>query len=69
LTGGTFSVELHDAVANDEHAVALYTARGERAGKQQLNDDQVLTSHIRDGKASELWVQATDLYALDEFFS
>lgn len=69
LTGGTFSVELHDAVANDEHAVALYTARGERAGKQQLNDNQVLTSHIRDGKASELWVQATDLYALDEFFS
>ena len=41
--------------------MALYTIRGERAGKQQLNDNQVQTSHIRDGKASELWAQATDL--------
>jgi ketosteroid isomerase-like protein len=69
LTGSTFRVELHDVLATDEHAVALYTARGERAGKQQLNDNQVLICHIRDGKASELWVQATDLYTLDGFFS
>jgi ketosteroid isomerase-like protein len=62
LTGGTFSVELHDVLANDEHAVALYTARGEREGKQQLSDNNVLTAHIRDGKASELWVQPTDMY-------
>ena len=24
LTGGTFRVELHDVLANDEHAVAIY---------------------------------------------
>jgi hypothetical protein len=69
LTGGTFSVEVHDVLANDEHAVALYTVRGERAGKQQMNDNQVQVFHIGDGKASEVWVQATDLYALDQFFS
>jgi ketosteroid isomerase-like protein len=69
LTGGTFSVELHDVLANDEHAAALYTIRGERAGKQQLNDNQVQIFHIRGGKASEVWAQATDLYTLDEFFS
>ena len=34
LTGGTFSLEQHDVLANDEHAVALVTVRGERAGKQ-----------------------------------
>ena len=35
--GGTFSFEVHDVVANDEHAVALLTVRGERAGKQLTN--------------------------------
>jgi uncharacterized protein len=46
LSGGTLSLELHDVLANDEHAVALYTARGERAGKQ-LNDNEVLVYHFR----------------------
>jgi uncharacterized protein len=68
LTDGTFSLELHDVLANDEHAVALITVRGERAGKQ-LTDNEVLTYHIRNGKISEVWVHATDLYAADEFFS
>jgi ketosteroid isomerase-like protein len=68
LTGGTFSAELHDVVANDEHAVALLTLRGERAGKQ-LNDNTAETIHFRDGKVSEVWFQQTDLYAVDEFFS
>jgi hypothetical protein len=30
LSGGTFRTELHDVVANDEHAVALFTARADR---------------------------------------
>ena len=68
LTGGTFSLELHDVLANDEHAAALITVRGERAGKQ-LTDNEVLTYHFRDGKVSEVWVHPTDLYAADEFFS
>ena len=68
LTGGTFSFELHDVFANDEHAVALFTIRGERAGKQ-LNDNTVQISHVRDGKASEVWTYQTDQYAVDEFYS
>ena len=68
LTDGTFSIELHDVLANDEHAAALITIRGERAGKQ-LNDNTVLTYHIRDGKVTEVWGHATDLYAVDEVFS
>jgi ketosteroid isomerase-like protein len=68
LSGDTYSFELHDVLASDEHAVALFTSRAERADKQ-LNDNQVATYHIRDGKISEVWIQATDLYAQDEFWS
>jgi ketosteroid isomerase-like protein len=65
---GAVSAELHDVLANDEHAVAMITARGERAGKQ-LNENIVSVYHIRDGKITEIWTHYTDLYALDEFFS
>ena len=68
LTGGTFSAELHDTLANDEHAVQLVTTRGERAGKQ-LNQNMVLVYHFRDGKITEVWTHPTDLYAYDEFWS
>jgi ketosteroid isomerase-like protein len=68
LTGGTFSFELHDVLANDEHVVALLSTRAERAGKQ-LTDNLTTTFHIRDGKVSEAWNQSTDLYAVDEFYS
>jgi ketosteroid isomerase-like protein len=68
LTGGTFSLELHDVLANEEHAVTLVTVRGERAGRQ-LTDNEILTYHIRDGRVSEVWAHHTDLYAVDEFFS
>ena len=68
VTGGTFSFELHDVLANDEHAVALVSTRAERAGKQ-LTDNLVQISHLRDGKASEVWTQSADQYASDEFYS
>jgi ketosteroid isomerase-like protein len=68
LTGGTFSFELHDVLANDEHAVALFTTHGERAGKK-LNNNMVQTYHFRDGKVSEIWAHQFDDYAVDEFFS
>jgi hypothetical protein len=68
LTGGTYRVEVHDIVANDEHAIVLYTSRAERAGRQ-FEDRTVLVAHIRDGKQAEVWVLPGDLYALDEFLS
>ena len=49
-------------------AGALYTARGEREGKQ-LNDNEVLVYHVRDGKVSEVWGYGTDPYAFDRFWS
>ena len=68
ISGGTFRAELHDAFANDEHGVALSVARGTRDGKT-LADNGPLVFHFRDGRVAEVWVHATDLYALDEFFS
>ncbi len=68
LSGGTFGLELHDVIANDEHAVALFTARGERAGRR-LEDRTVEVFHIRAGKATEMWLYPADLYANDEFWS
>jgi uncharacterized protein len=54
LTRGTFRVELHDVLANDDHAVALYTVRGEREGRT-LEDKSVLVSHVRNGKFDEFF--------------
>ena len=68
VTGGTASVELHDVLANDDHAANLFTLRGERAGKQ-LNENVVLIYHFRDGKITEMWSYPADQYAVDEFWS
>jgi uncharacterized protein len=68
LSGNTLRVELHDVMASDEHAAALVTIGGERAGRR-LQDNTVLTFHIRDGKVAEVWSHQTDMYAVDEFWS
>jgi len=68
LSGGTHRIELHDIIANDDHAVALHATRAERAGKQlQINAVQVF--HIRDGKVTEAWTTHSDTYAFDEFWA
>jgi uncharacterized protein len=68
LSGGTYRVDLHDAVANDDHAVALFTASGQRQGTT-LEDRTVLVCHVRDNRFAEIWVLSEDLYALDAFFA
>ena len=68
LSGGTFRLEIHDVLANDEHAVALFTARGELAGLR-LEDRTIKVFRIHDGKAAEMWLYPADLYANDEFWS
>jgi uncharacterized protein len=68
LTGGNFRVEVHDVVANDEHAVGLNSVHAERAGRM-LEDNNTLVFHIRDGKVTEVWQYWSDQYAADEVFS
>ena len=54
LTGGALRVNVHDVVANDEHAVGLHSTHAERAGKT-LDDNNTLVFHVRDGKVTEVW--------------
>jgi len=68
LTGGTFRLDVHDVLANDEHGIVLSTATAQRGGKR-LNDNGVQVLHLRDGKVTESWLHPGDLYAADEFFS
>jgi ketosteroid isomerase-like protein len=68
LSGGTLRIELHDVLANDDHAVAIYTSRAEHEGRT-LENRNVLVNHIRNGKFAETWLLSDDQYAADEFFS
>jgi ketosteroid isomerase-like protein len=67
LTGGSFRLELHDVIGNDEHVVALVESHGEREGKT-LNDRAVHVWHVKDGKATEFWGHSGDQYTDDEFW-
>ncbi len=68
LSGGTFKIELHDVLANDEHAVALTRATASREGKtyDSLDTD---VCHLSGGKVTEFWSFAEDQRATDEFWS
>src|SRR6266567_3029308 len=67
LSGGTARLELHDVLANDDHAVSLATIRAERAGRQ-YRDNLVQVIHVRNGKATEVWTHSADPYAAEEFW-
>ena len=68
LTGGTFKLDIHALLADDEHAVALLRVSAEREGKT-LKDNTVQVWHIKDGKVTESWLHPEDAYASDEFWS
>ncbi len=68
LTGGNFSVEIHDCLANDEHGVVLGIVRGEREGKS-LEDTYAHVVHFRDGRVAESWIHSGDQYKVDDFWS
>jgi len=67
LTGGSFKLDIHTILADDEHAVVLVTATGEHDGKT-LSDNSVQIFHIKDGKVTEQWLHPGDPYASDEFW-
>jgi ketosteroid isomerase-like protein len=67
-SGGTFRVPLHDVVANDEHAVGLHVAEGEREGRR-LHSLQTVVLHVRDGRITEAWAHHYDQHATDEFWA
>jgi ketosteroid isomerase-like protein len=65
----TLEQEIHDIVANDEHAVVLVRAHAERSDGTTLNDDNIHVGHVRDGKATEFWGYAAHADASNAFFA
>jgi uncharacterized protein len=68
LSGGTYRIDLHYAVADEEHAVAVYGASGQR-GDRALDIDQALVVRVADGRWVEVDAVPFDQHAFDEFWS
>lgn len=68
LTDGTFSVDVHDVLANDEHGVALVRLTGKR-GDRELDANSTFVYHLEDGRIVEAWHLTTDPHAFAEFWS
>ena len=51
-TGGGLTLDVHDVLANDDRAVVLLTAKGQRAGRT-MEERQVAVFDIRDGQITE----------------
>jgi ketosteroid isomerase-like protein len=67
LTSGTFELDIHAVLADDDHAVVLTRVTGQREGRK-LDDTAVQVFHIKDGKVTEQWLHPGDLYANDDFW-
>jgi len=66
--GGTIAYEVHDVIANDDHAIALGTATATR-GDRTLQYRTAEIFHIRDGKAVERWAFSDDTATIVAFFA
>ena len=65
VTEGSFHIDLHTLLADDEHGVALVVITASRAGRSvQVNEAHVF--HMRDGQVVAFWNASTDMYAYDE---
>ena len=67
VVGGNYSVEVHDVLANDEHAVVLGKINAEKNG-ERYTSNSVEVYHLKDGKITEFWTLEEDLYASDAFY-
>lgn len=68
VSGGTFKLEIHDIMGNDDHVVALIKASAERDGRTH-EFDTAHVWHVADGKATEFWALSTNPYEDDEFWA
>ena len=67
-TAGTFRLDIHDVLANDEHAVALCTLSATR-GTRSLQVPVANVAHVRDGKVTEFWGATEDPQATIDFWA
>ena len=68
LSGGTYRTELQYVVADDERAVAVYRARGEREGRT-LDIDQALFCVIRNDQIADVTAVPFDFEAFEAFWA
>ncbi len=65
VSGGTFRVDVHTILADDEHGVALVTNTIRRGGGT-AETQHANIFHFRGGKVVEFWGASTDQYSGDE---
>lgn len=66
LTGGTFHLDIHDVLANDEHAVALVAVTASRDGRSVQGLPAAHVWHVHEGKLHAFWDCPADQAGLDE---
>ena len=68
LSEGSFKLEVHDILANDEHSVILVRQTAQKGGKK-LDSKAVHVTHPDSaGRVTEFWAFDEDQAAMDEFF-
>ena len=67
-TGGTFSLEFVDVLANDERVVVLYNSSATRGG-ETLEMTELVLFAMSEGKVTEAWPHPRDQYALDALWA
>jgi len=65
VTEGSFHIDPHTVLADDEHAVALVVTAVSRGGRS-IKTNEAHVFHLRDGKVVEFWNASFDPYAFDE---
>jgi uncharacterized protein len=63
--GISTSFDVHDVVANDEHAVALVHLHLEVADGRRYDQPQVQVAHVQQGRIVEFWTMNQDQAVLD----
>ena len=61
-----FTFDPHAYFADDQHGVCIQFSHYKR-GKEQLDSNDVIVYHFRDGKISEVWFLSYDEDAVDAF--
>jgi uncharacterized protein len=65
LTEGSFHLDLHAVLADDEHGVALVVSTASRGGKS-VTTNEAHVFHLHDGWVTEFWDASTDQRAFDD---
>ena len=68
LEGVEWDIDVHDALANDEHTVLLANATV-RVGDQEFSYRTAEILHIEEGKVKERWAFSDDTARINAFFS